>query len=152
MTAVCLAEFTLELKLGAPVLFLRNNYEAHYINGERGTVVRMTPDEVEVEKENGHIVLVTREKWEYKNADDKVLAVMSQIPLKLAWAMTIHKSQGMTLSRLECDASQCFAPGQTYVALSRAKTIEGLALTEPLTPRAVKADPVLVEYCESLGI
>jgi len=154
----CIAEFQLELKVGAPVLFIRNNYDYEgdgangYINGERGVVTRLQPDKVIVRKASGRHVEVQPETWEYKNADQEVLATLRQIPLKLAWAMTIHKSQGMTLDLLECDASECFAPGQTYVALSRARTFEGLSLTEPLTPRAVKADPTLVEHCISLGI
>jgi ATP-dependent exoDNAse (exonuclease V) alpha subunit len=148
----CIAEFQLELKVGAPVLFLRNNYQEGYINGERGVVVDMRADRVTVQKSSGRMVDVERETWEYKDPEGKILATMKQMPLKLAWAMTIHKSQGMTLDLLEVNASECFAPGQTYVALSRAKTFEGLSLTEPLTHKAVKADPVLVDYCDSLGI
>jgi ATP-dependent exoDNAse (exonuclease V) alpha subunit len=66
--------------------------------------------------------------------------------------MTIHKSQGMTLDLMECNVAECFAPGQTYVALSRAKSIDGLALTEPMEPQHVMADHVLVKYCGELGI
>jgi len=148
----CLADVSLELKVGAPVLFLRNNYEKMYINGERGKVVKIEGNEIVVEKRDGDIVEVIPETWELKDADQMVRASLRQFPLKLAWAMTIHKSQGMTLDRLECNVAECFAPGQTYVALSRAKTIEGLALTEPIEPEHVMADAVLVKYCNDLGI
>jgi len=148
----CIADYIVELKVNAPVLFLRNNREAGYINGERGTVVEMADGKVTVRKETGHVVEARPETWELRDADQKVRATLTQIPLKLAWAMTIHKSQGMTLSRMECDVAECFAPGQTYVALSRAKSIDGLALSEEMESGHVEADPTLVAYCTELGI
>lgn len=148
----CIADFSLELKVGAPVLFLRNNYALKYVNGERGTITEVCPPVITVQKLDGTVVHVVKETWEAKDADQKVRATMAQYPLKLAWAMTIHKSQGMTLDLLECNVSECFAPGQTYVALSRVKTAGGLALTENIEPEHVKTDSVLVEYCQKLGI
>ena len=149
----CLVGRTLALKLGAPVLFARNCYVQgnDYVNGERGRVVRMYHNTVEVEKENGDIVLVSKVTWELKNAGMKVVASMSQLPLKLAWAITIHKSQGMTLQTVECDISECFARGQAYVALSRACTTEGLSLTSPIDSTCITVDPKLVAFDESLG-
>ena len=95
---------------------------------------------------------ITPTTWEAKDEYDNVRASMVQFPLKLAWAMMIHKSQGMTLDALVCDVSQCFAPGQTYVALSRVRSIEGLSLTEPMESKHVIADPKIVEFCESVEV
>jgi len=148
----CLAELDLVLKIGAPVLFLRNNYEAGYINGERGTVIDLGEGYVQVQKMDGRVVQVNQECWELRDGERTVRATMRQYPLKLAWAITIHKSQGMTLDLLQCDVSECFAPGQTYVALSRASTVEGLGLTAPMRAEHVQADPTLVAYCNDHGI
>jgi ATP-dependent exoDNAse (exonuclease V) alpha subunit len=146
----CIADTFLELKIGAPVLFLYNNYDVGYVNGERGVVVGLGEDSIEVEKDDGTVVEVNPAKWEIKDGDDEVQASLRQFPLKLAWAMTIHKSQGMTLDLLECDVSQCFAPGQTYVALSRVRSREGLRLTEEMEESHVQVDQEIVKFCESV--
>ena len=148
----CIVDFEIDLKVGAPVLFLRNGYEDGalvYVNGQRGVVVEMHVDHVLVES-NGRTFEVRPVAWEYKDADQKVLCTMYQVPLKLAWAVTIHKSQGMTMDCLECDVSSCFEDGQVYVALSRVKTIEGLSLTTGIDSRIVKAAKDAVAYYDSV--
>ncbi len=148
----CIADTFLELKVGAPVLFLYNNYEIGYVNGERGTVVELSENLIKVEKADGIVVLVEQASWSIMDGDEKVRATMRQFPIKLAWAMTIHKAQGMTLDLLECDVSQSFAAGQTYVALSRVRSREGLRLTEEIEAEHIKVDQEIVAFCEGVEV
>lgn len=145
----CTAKMKLKLKVGAPVLLLRNNKGGGYVNGDRGHVIEMRDAGIVVDKMNGNRVYVDLARWELKNADGRIIASMTQFPVKLAWAMTIHKSQGMTLDLLECDVSRCFEHGQAYVALSRVKTLEGLSLTEPLSQDSVSAGLKVVKFYAS---
>lgn len=126
-----LVQEELTLKKDAVVMFIKNNPEKHYINGTTGVVIDFSKDEVKlpiVKLSNGYIVKVEYEDWTIENDKGKIQAKISQIPLKLAWAITIHKSQGMTLDAAQIDLSKTFEVGQGYVALSRIKNIEGLKL------------------------
>ncbi|NQY23645.1 MAG: AAA family ATPase [Campylobacteraceae bacterium] len=121
----------LSLKKDAVVMFIKNNPEKYYINGTTGVVIDFSKDEEKlpiVKLSNGYIIKVEYEDWMIENDKGKVQAKISQIPLKLAWAITIHKSQGMTLDAAQIDLSKTFEVGQGYVALSRIKNIEGLKL------------------------
>ncbi|MBO9577258.1 MAG: AAA family ATPase [Microbacteriaceae bacterium] len=146
------AEETLELKPGARVMFLRNDVsgDARWVNGTTGIVVGFGEGSVTVEVEGvDHEVGPTtweRFRYEYdpvtKQLKKDVVAEFTQLPLRLAWAVTIHKSQGQTYDRARIDlGSGAFAPGQTYVALSRLRTLDGLHLSRPLRRRDVIADP-----------
>lgn len=130
----------LDLKEGALVFFIKNNYEKGYINGTLGTVIDFdafgTPI---VETRDGRNIKAERVEWTYADNDGKAMATIKQIPLRLAWAITIHKSQGMTLDAAEIDLSQAFEPGQGYVALSRIKTLGGLKLMG-LNQQALQVD------------
>lgn len=118
----------LKLKKGALVFFIKNNYERGYINGTLGTVVDFNVQNYPiVETVDGKKISAEPETW-IKEDDGKELASIKQVPLRLAWAITIHKSQGMTLDAAEIDLSRAFEPGQGYVALSRIKSLEGLTL------------------------
>jgi len=120
----------LKLKIGAAVIFVKNNYEKGYINGTLGKIVdfdEYTSAPV-VEIFSGRKILAKREQWEVENDKGEMVATVKQIPLRLAWALTVHKSQGMTLDAAEIDLSKTFEVGQGYVALSRIKSIEGLRL------------------------
>ncbi|MDB5260498.1 MAG: ATPase [Candidatus Nomurabacteria bacterium] len=124
----CLAEENLELKIGAKVICLKNSPDKKYVNGSMGTVVGFDNDNAPiVELVSGKKITVNADTWRIEE-DGKVRAEISQIPLKLAWAITVHKSQGMTLDRAEIDLSRSFASGQGYVALSRLKGLKGLYL------------------------
>lgn len=120
----------LGLKEGAMVIFIKNNYDKGYINGTLGKVVyfsKMTGLPV-VEIFSGREILVDLDEWVIEDDKGEIKASVKQIPLRLAWALTIHKSQGMTLDAAEIDLSKTFEVGQGYVALSRIKSIEGLRL------------------------
>ncbi len=149
----------LVLKKGAQVMFLRNDASAdkQYYNGKIGKVSHVSKDRVFVsDSENqGQTIEVAPVEWEnvsYKvNEEDQtiqqeVIGRFSQIPLKLAWAVTIHKSQGLTFDRAIVDAQSAFAHGQTYVALSRCRTLEGLVLSSPVPGQGIEVDQSISDF------
>ena len=124
-----LASEEIHLKEGAEVMFVRNNFDKGYSNGTLGTVKEFTEDGFPlIETRNGDWIEATPEDWKIENEEGKTLATVSQIPLRLAWAITIHKSQGMTLDEACIDLRKTFEKGQGYVALSRLKDMDGLTL------------------------
>ena len=135
----CLSPETLELKIGAAVMFTRNNFDAGYVNGTLGTVLDFSPLGAPIVKTKHGRVTATEESWEIMDGN-KVLARITQIPLRLAWAITVHKSQGMSLDAAIIDLTQAFEYGQGYVAISRVRTLEGLFL-EGFNERALELHP-----------
>ncbi|WP_415406050.1 helix-turn-helix domain-containing protein [Sulfurovum sp. CS9] len=135
----------LALKKGAVVIFIKNNPEAGYVNGTTGTVLSFSPiDNMPIVRTTeGKKIKLDLEDWSLENDSGKVMATVSQVPLRLAWAITIHKSQGMTLDAAEIDLSKTFETGQGYVALSRIKNIEGLRLMG-LNTMALRVDPLIL--------
>lgn len=124
----CLAPQTLVLKKGAQVMFVKNNYELGYVNGTLGEVIAFDKDGFPIIRTfDGSEIAVTRAEWTIKE-DEKELAAITQFPLRLAWAITVHKSQGMSLDAAEIDLSRSFLPGMGYVALSRVRSLSGLKL------------------------
>lgn len=124
----CLAPQTLKLKLGAHVMFVKNNTESGYANGTLGTVVEFSFDDTPiVQTASGKRILASRVPWQISD-EGRIIAEVTQIPLRLAWAITIHKSQGMSLDAVEVDLSKSFERGMGYVALSRVRTLKGLKL------------------------
>lgn len=118
----------LRLKMKAKVMFIKNNFEQGIANGTLGQIVGFNGDRLPIVLlSDGREVTVDRATWTIVE-DDKVKAEVSQLPLRLAWAMTVHKSQGITLEAAEIDLSKAFTPGMGYVALSRVRTFEGLKL------------------------
>lgn len=124
----CLAPENLVLKEGAVVMFVKNNPGKGYINGTLGKVIDFDSDKYPiVETYSGKEVVATPTSWTFEESDVK-LAEISQVPLRLAWAITVHKSQGMSLDVAEVDLSKSFTYGMGYVALSRLRSLEGLRL------------------------
>lgn len=139
----CMAPDELCLRVGAAVMCVKNNPKAGYVNGTLGTVVDFDFQAVIVHTADGRTITVRMENWAYEQ-DGNMLAQISQIPLRLAWAITVHKSQGMTLDEIEVDLSKSFAPGMGYVALSRVRSLNGLYL-RGMNQRALLVDPRIQE-------
>jgi len=124
----CLAPEKLTLKVGAQVMFVKNNWDVGYVNGTLGEVIGFDKeDHPKVRTFDGAEIVLDASSWEVKE-ENVELAAISQIPLRLAWAITVHKSQGMSLDAAEVDLSRSFVPGQGYVALSRLRNLNGLKL------------------------
>ena len=152
----------LELKIGAQVLFIKNDssQEKRYFNGKIGIVTDISKDAVTVKCPNDTDEIVTeRETWsninysindETKAIKEELIGAFTQIPLRLAWAITIHKSQGLTFEKAIIDAEASFAHGQTYVALSRCTSLEGLVLKTPITSNAIINDRTVSIFNETV--
>ncbi|MCA9362849.1 AAA family ATPase [Candidatus Kaiserbacteria bacterium] len=138
----CLSPEMLILKEDAMVMCTKNNFEAGYVNGTLGRVVRFDEGYPVIETLAGKEILIKSTTWEMAE-DGKVLATIEQLPLRLAWAITVHKSQGMSLDAAEVDLSKAFVYGQGYVALSRVRSLEGLKVLG-MHPNALQVDPKVV--------
>jgi len=150
------ADEALQLKVGAQVMFLRNDSDQRWVNGSVGTVTAISSTVfVSVDGEEHEVQPAIWEKFKYsyssatKELKRDIVAEFQQFPLRLAWAVTIHKSQGKTYDRAIIDLGQrSFAPGQTYVALSRITALDGLYLTRPLRPSDIIVDDDVRRFME----
>jgi ATP-dependent exoDNAse (exonuclease V) alpha subunit/outer membrane murein-binding lipoprotein Lpp len=152
-------EKTLALKVGAQVMFVKNDTgePREYYNGKIGTIKELTDNIVTVVS-NGVEIEVSPAKWENNaytwdrdkskiNTEQK--GIFCQFPLKLAWAITVHKSQGLGFDKVIADLSDAFTPGQVYVALSRCTSFEGLRLISPIPKHAIQTDPHVVNFSKT---
>lgn len=154
-----LEEF-LELKVGAQVMFIKNDlsYDKNYFNGKMGIVKSLSDEEIMVHfPEENKTIEVERYEWQNiryyvdentKEIKEEVLGTFTHYPIKLAWAITVHKSQGLTFDKAALDVSQVFLPGQAYVALSRLRSLKGLVLLSPLQMNGISSDHDVMEYAE----
>lgn len=149
------------LKKGARVMFIKNDTseEKKYYNGKIATVIGIDGETVTVEFDQGGVFELTRETWrniryrynaDTDEIDEDELGSFTQFPVRLAWAITIHKSQGLTFQQAIIDAGSSFATGQVYVALSRCTSLEGLVLQTPITQQQISTDPKVMTYASQL--
>lgn len=144
----CLSPELLELKVGARVMFTKNSTDGAYVNGTTGEVESFSKDTGYpiVRLRSGRKIEAATTEWKME-AEGKTIAAIVQLPLRLAWAMTVHKSQGMSLDAALIDLSSAFAYGQGYVALSRVRSLSGLHL-QGLNQRALEVDPAVLAQDE----
>lgn len=153
------APMELEVKPGAQVIFIKNDKERRWVNGTLGIVINIDEEEgiITVVDEDGHEYDVEREVWENmrytfnekeQKIEEELLGTFIQFPLRLAWAITVHKSQGLTFRKVKIDFSGggAFAGGQTYVALSRCTSLEGITLEEPIRKRDIFVRAEVVSF------
>jgi len=157
-------DMVLKLREGAQVMFVKNDPERQFVNGTLGKIHELTPDKIKVmileDGDKEKIIEVEQTEWEilkYKMTGEggknelgtDVVGSFKQYPLRLAWAVTIHKSQGKTFDKVVIDLGRgAFAHGQTYVALSRCRTFEGILLKQKIRPQDVMLDERIVQYYE----
>lgn len=151
----------LKLKTGAQVMFVKNDlsFEKNYFNGKMGVIKSLSENEILVyfPQENKTIV-VERYEWQNirykvneatKEIEEEILGTFTHYPIKLAWAITVHKSQGLTFDKAALDVSQVFLPGQAYVALSRLRSLNGLILLSPLRMNGMLNDQDVMDYASN---
>ncbi len=151
-------ERTLELKIGAKVMFLKNDTETprRFFNGKIGMIESVDEDSISIKCQGDHdSIELTKGVWENitysanpvtKQIEEKELGKFIQYPLRLAWAITIHKSQGLTFDKAVIDAGAAFASGQVYVALSRCRSLDGMVLLSKISPSSIQNDQQIVEH------
>lgn len=152
----------LEIKTGAQILFIKNDREKRWVNGTLGTIIGIGDEEdgkIYVRTEQGEDVDVGQEVWnnvrytynqKEQKVEEEILGSFQQFPLRLAWAVTIHKSQGLTFNQVKIDLSGgVFAGGQTYVALSRCRSLKGIALQEPVKREDIYVNQEVVKFSKT---
>lgn len=151
----------LQLKIGAQVMFVKNDLslEKRYFNGKMGIIKSLSEAEILVHFPDEDVTIEV-EKYEWQNIrysvnnltkeiEEETLGTFVHYPIKLAWAITVHKSQGLTFDKAALDVSQVFQPGQAYVALSRLRSLEGLVLLSPLQMNGISNDADVMDYAEN---
>src|SRR5258706_3930649 len=155
------ADQILQLKTGAQIMFIKNDSDKNkrYFNGKLGVVTELNEDKISVRcKDEDDEIEISKEKWQNirytlnktsRIMEEEVLGSFTQYPLRLAWAITIHKSQGLTFDKAIIDAGEAFAAGQIYVALSRCTSLDGLVLRSKIRGNSLFTDQRIVEFSKN---
>jgi hypothetical protein len=150
-------EKVLKMKIGAQIMFIKNDPDKKYFNGKIGIIKKLDKDLITVAFPNGDEVEVKRHTWNNikyswnsreKKIEEDTIGEFTQFPLKLAWAVTVHKCQGLTFDNVIADLSASFSPGQVYVALSRCTSLEGLVLKSKISRSVIRTEPKVIEFSE----
>ncbi len=153
-------EYSLELKVGAQIMFVKNDPSGQqlFFNGKIAVVSKLTDETIEVDfKDGSKPIEINRYEWKNikyelntitNEVDEIEIGTFKQFPIKTAWAITVHKSQGLTFENAILDINRAFAPGQVYVALSRLKSLQGLVLTTPIQFQSIQQDKTLLNYVD----
>ena len=153
MQASIQAPAELILKIGAKVIFVKNNFEKGFVNGTMGVVTDFQDftNHPIVKTFDDNTITASPESWIIENESGKKLAEIKQVPLRLAWAITVHKSQGMTIDAVEADLSKCFETGQGYVALSRIRSLDSLRLVGGgINTLALSVNPQIIKFDQEI--
>ncbi len=152
------ADYVLRLKRGARVMFIKNYQQ--YVNGTLGTVVSLSQGGIIVKADNGEEIGVERQTWDFyryhinkrtREIEAELCGTFKQYPLKLAWAVTIHKSQGLAFDKVIIDAGKAFTYGQVYVALSRCRQLDGVVLASRISKKIINTDPIVEQYLKNVN-
>jgi hypothetical protein len=152
----------LTLKKGAPVIFIRNDSspQKKYWNGQKGIVAAVGENDIKIRLDNEEVIMVEQEAWQNSNytvpletgkIEEVAVGQFLQYPLRLAWAITIHKSQGLTFQSAALDVKDAFSPGQVYVALSRLRSLDGLLLLSPVKPENIMVDERIAHFMSGVS-